>query len=140
MSLQKQSIDVPDLFDSHPLGYVQCLRVSNLIFVAGQGGLDAQLQLVSPEFAPQARQALRNVRRALEAAGATPADVATITVYLTDMNNLRAYLAIEAEVLGGMQATSTAVEVSRLALPGMVVEVTVMAVAPDAINSRAAVT
>ncbi len=128
MSTQKRTVDVPGLFDSRPLGYAQCIRVGDLVFVAGQGGLDAQFQVVSPEFAPQARQALRNVRLALEAAGAHPGDVTTLTAYFTDINNLQAYLAIEAEELGGMQATSTAVEVAKLALPEMTVEVTVTAV------------
>lgn len=119
---------MPGLFDSRPLGYVQCVTAGTLVFVAGQAGLDEQLQVVSPEFAPQARQALVNVRQALEAAGAGPAEVTAVTIYLTDMGNLRAFGAIRQEVLGEMQATSTAVEVSKLALPGMLVEVTVIAV------------
>jgi 2-iminobutanoate/2-iminopropanoate deaminase len=128
MPTHKQIVDVPGLFDARPLGYVQCITVGDLVFVAGQGGLDERVQLVSPEFGPQARHALLNVRRALEAAGASPADVTAVTIYLTDMANLRAYGAIKAEVLPEMQATSTAVEVAKLALPGMVVEVTVTAV------------
>lgn len=129
MIAEKQTVEVPGLFDSRPLGYAQCVAVGDLVFVAGQGGdLDERMQLVSAEFAPQARQALANVHRALEAAGATPADVTAVTVYLTDMANLRAYGAIKAEVLPELYAASTAVEVSRLALPGMLIEVTVTAV------------
>ncbi len=128
MTAEKQIIDVPSPFDSRPRGYVQCVTAGDLVFVAGQNGVDEHVQLVSPDFAPQARQALMNVRRALEAAGATPADVTAITVYLTDMADLRAFGAIKQEVMGEMEATSTAVEVSKLALPDMLVEVTVMAV------------
>ncbi len=131
MAEEKQIVDVPGLFDSRPLGYVQCVTAGTLVFVAGQAGLDERLQIVSPEFAPQARQTLMNVRRALEAAGARPADVTAVTIYLTDMGNLRAFGAIKQEVLGEMQATSTAVAVSALALPGMLIEVTVMAVRSD---------
>jgi len=127
--MDKQIIDVPGLFDARPLGYAQCVIAGDLVFVAGQGGdVDAQMRLVSTEFAAQARQALANVRRALEAAGTTPGDVTAVTVYLTDMAHLREYGAIKAEVLPEMQATSTAVEVRRLALPGMLIEVTVTAV------------
>jgi 2-iminobutanoate/2-iminopropanoate deaminase len=128
MTMEKQIVDVPGLFDSRPLGYVQCVTAGNLVFVAGQAGLDEHLQVVSPEFAPQARQALVNLRMALEAAGATPADVTAITIYVTDIGDLRAFGAIRAEVMPEMQATSTAVEVTKLALPGMRVEITVMAV------------
>lgn len=128
MATHKQIIDVPGLFDSRPWGFVQCLTVGDHVFVAGQGGLDERTQVVSPEFAPQARQALLNVRRALEAAGAGPADIAAVAVYLTDMGDLQTFGAIMQEVLGETQATSTAVEVTKLALPGMVIEVTVTAV------------
>ena len=125
---ERQIVEVPGLFDARPLGFVQCVTVGPLIFIAGQGGLNERFEIVSPDFEPQARHALDNVRRALEAAGATPADVAAVTVYLTDMANLRTFGAVRAEVLGEMQATSTAVAVSALAQPGMLVEVTVMAV------------
>ena len=128
-ALGKRTIEVPELFDSRPLGYAQCITAGDLIFVAGQGGdVDEHLQLVSTEFAPQARQALANVRRALAAAGATPADVTATTVYLTDMAHLREFGAIKAEVLPELEATSTAVGVSRLALPGMLIEMTAIAV------------
>ncbi len=128
MTAEKQIVDVPGLFDSRPLGFDQCITVGDLVFVAGQGGLDERVQLVSADFDAQTRQALRNVRMALEAAGASPADVTAITVYLTDIANLRAFGAIKAEVMPEMRATSTAVEVTKLALPGMLIEVTATAV------------
>jgi enamine deaminase RidA (YjgF/YER057c/UK114 family) len=129
MSGQKKIIDVPGLFDSRKLGYEQCVSVGNLIFVAGQGGdLDEQFRIAAPDFETQARQALANVRRAIEAAGGTPADIVAMTVYYTDIGNLRAFGAIRRELMPELQMTSTSVEVSRLALPGMLVEVTVIAV------------
>ena len=129
MAAPKEIIAVPGLFDSRPLGYEQCVSVGEFVFVAGQGGdMDAQMRLVATDFASQARQALANVRRALAAAGATPADVTAVTIYLTDMANLRPFGAIKAEVLPELRATSTAVQVSRLALPEMQIEVTVQAV------------
>ncbi|MFI5273004.1 MAG: RidA family protein [Ktedonobacterales bacterium] len=128
MAEQKQIVDVPGLFDARPRGYVQCITAGNLVFVAGQVGWDERQQIVSPEFAAQARQALHNVRRALEAAGAHSADVTALTIYLTDIGNLREFAAAKQEVLGEVLATSTAVEVSALALPGLLIEVTVMAV------------
>jgi enamine deaminase RidA (YjgF/YER057c/UK114 family) len=125
----KEIIDVPGLFDSRKLGYEQCVAAGDLVFVAGQGGdLDEQFRIAAPDFEAQARQALTNVRRALEPAGATPADISAMTVYFTDIANLRTFGAIRRELMPELQATSTSVEVSRLALPGMLVEVTVIAV------------
>ena len=128
MDREKRVVEVPGLFDSRPRGYAQCVVAGNLVFVAGQVGVDERFQIVSPEFAPQARQALLNVRRALDAAGARPEDVTVVTIHLTDMQHLREFAAAKQEVLGDIHATSTAVQVSALALPGLLVEVTVMAV------------
>lgn len=125
---RKQIVPTPGLYDSRPRGYIQCITAGDLIFVAGQVGVDAQGQVVSSEFAAQAEQALTNVRIALEAAGATPADVTAITLYLTDMSNLPQLGPIRQRVLPGLEATSTALEISRLARPELLVEVTVMAV------------
>ena len=47
----KQIVEVSGLFDSRALGCMQCITAGNLVFVAGQGGLDERVQLVSPEFA-----------------------------------------------------------------------------------------
>jgi enamine deaminase RidA (YjgF/YER057c/UK114 family) len=131
MKDSKQIVAVPELFDSRPLGYVQCVVAGATVFVAGQGGLNERLQLVSPDFAPQARQALQNVLHALRAAEVGPEAITEMTVYLTDMGNLRAFSAIKRDVLGETLATSTAVQVAALALPGMLVEVTVTAVRSD---------
>lgn len=131
MASRKQIVEVPGVFDSRPLGYAQCVTIGDLVFVAGQGGMDEQMQLVSAEFAPQAQQALLNVRRALEAAGARPEDITSVTLYLTDMGNLRSFAPIAREVLGEVWATSTAVAISSLALPGMLIEITVTAVRPE---------
>jgi 2-iminobutanoate/2-iminopropanoate deaminase len=132
MTRKKQIVDVPGLFDARPLGFMQCVTAGSLVFVAGQAGLDERLQVVSPEFVPQARQALTNVKLALKAAGVKAADVTAMTVYLTDIGNLPAFSGVKREVLGdSLLATSTAVEVKALAVPGLVVEVTVMAVRLD---------
>ncbi len=130
MTSGHQVVDVPGLFDARPLGYVQCVAAGGLIYVAGQGGLNERLQVVSEEFAPQARQALLNVRMALEAAGASPENITAVTIYLTDMSNLRTFSALKQEIWGETQATSTAIAVAALAIPGMQVEVTVTAVMP----------
>lgn len=124
-------VDVPGLFDSRPLGYSQCVVAGDIVHVAGQGGLDASLQIVSPDFEAQARQALMNLRSAVEAAGAAVVDMSAMTVYLTDISTIRLFGALKREVLGDIPATSTTVEVSPLALPGMLVEVSATAVLPS---------
>jgi 2-iminobutanoate/2-iminopropanoate deaminase len=128
MKSEKRVVEVPGLFDSQARGYAQAVTAGGLVFVAGQIGVDDGLELVSLEFAAQARQALMNVRLALEAAGSDLTDVTAMTVHLTDIRYLQAFAGVRREVMGDVLAASTTVEVSALAIPGALVEVTVVAV------------
>ena len=56
--------------------------------MSGQGGLDPETGEPPPGgFPAEGRQALRNLARALEAAGSGLGEVAKVTVYLTDVGN-----------------------------------------------------
>ncbi len=68
--------------------YSQAIRVGDLVFTAGQLGLDP----VTGEFAgddvkAQAAQALANLRAILEAAGSGMDRLVKVTVYLTDIGD-----------------------------------------------------
>jgi 2-iminobutanoate/2-iminopropanoate deaminase len=55
--------------------------------------------------------------------------IVKLTVFLTEMSRLRDYTRIKADFFGGEQPASTAVGVTALARPGMMVEVEAFAVA-----------
>src|SRR2546425_10774549 len=56
-----------------PKGYSNGIAANGrFIFVAGQVGTDAQMQLVGPGFVEQAGQALRNIVAVLKQGGAGP--------------------------------------------------------------------
>ena len=63
----------------------------------------------------QARLAMENLKKTLEAAGCTLADVASATRYLTDVREQDDLNRVWAEYLAGHLPTTTTVEVSRLA-------------------------
>lgn len=100
-----------------------------LLFIAGQGGEDAQGNL-SPLFAEQARQALANLRLALASKGAGLAQVCKLTLLIVehDQQRLRQWVA-EADRAWGtqMKPTCTLIPVPRLALDGMLVEIDAVA-------------
>jgi enamine deaminase RidA (YjgF/YER057c/UK114 family) len=114
------------------VGFSQGWRVDgaeSLVFVAGQGPVSAEGQLVGEgDFEAQVRQTLENLRTVLEQAGASLDAVVKTTVFLTDIANLRDYGRIRAEVMPGEPPASTAVQIGALALPGMMVEVEAFAV------------
>jgi len=68
--------------------------VGDLIFVSGtlgtlphDPGSDAGIRLMSGGIGPETRQTLENIRQILRTAGADLEDVATVSVYMTDLAN-----------------------------------------------------
>jgi 2-iminobutanoate/2-iminopropanoate deaminase len=65
--------------------YSPAVRAGDFVFVSGQVPREPRTgALVGESVEDQARQTLSNVRGALEAAGATLADVVSVTVYLAN--------------------------------------------------------
>ena len=62
--------------------YSQVIRAGSLVFLAGMVPVDAKGQVVGEDIETQTRQALENMRAALEAVGGGLSDVCTVTAYL----------------------------------------------------------
>ena len=105
---------------------VPATRVGDLIFCSGALGVDADFNLVEGGIAEQTRQAIANLESVLAQAGATLADVAKTTVWLTDLADFAEFNAAYAEALGGhIPARSTVT--SALAIPGELDEIEAIA-------------
>ena len=117
-----------------PAGYSQVVAASGrrLVFISGQVAMDAEGKLVAQDdFAGQARQVFANLRTALRGAGATPADVTKLTMYVVGYTpELRAVLADARAAMfrAGELPASTLVGVQALAVPGYLLEVEAIAV------------
>src|SRR3982074_2773507 len=107
-----------------------------MFFLAGQVSIDAEGKLVAPgDFAGQVKQVFANVVTGLKGAGATPADVTKITIYIGGYKpELRALLGeARAGVFGpATLPASTLVGVQALAEPGFLIEVEAVAVLDEA--------
>ena len=66
---------------------------SRVVFLAGQTALDADGKVVGNALPEQFARALGNLLAALTAAGGTAADLARVTVYVTDVAAYRAHAA-----------------------------------------------
>ena len=72
----------------HPaFSYSQATKVGNLLFIAGQGGVDYATGNIADDFETQARQAFENLKIVLTAAGSGMQQVAKTTVWLCDAAN-----------------------------------------------------
>jgi enamine deaminase RidA (YjgF/YER057c/UK114 family) len=128
-----ETLNPPDL--PTPRGYSQAVVASGgrTVYVAGQVAADSDGNIVAPgDVVGQARQAFLNMRTALEAAGATIADVAKVTWYIVGYSSelLPDLAAARREVFGDHVPASTLVGVQALAQPEYLVEVEAIAVIP----------
>ena len=104
---------------------------ARLIFVSGQIALDREGRLVGAgDMARQAEQVFENIKAILEANGAAMSDVVKVNTYLTDVSQRPALAEVRARYFTGDPPASTLVEVSRLALEGLLVEIEVIAALP----------
>lgn len=106
------------------VGYSRAVRVGNVVYVAGTTATDEQGNLVGAGDAyAQARQALRNIERALGQAGAALADVVRTRVFVTDIGRWQEIGRAHGEVFGSIRPASTMVQVAGLVDPAMLVEI-----------------
>lgn len=103
-----------------------------LVFCAGQVALDAEGQIVGEgDVVAQTRQVMENVKLALEAAGATFADVVKIVNYITDAEDFPKMAAVRREYLREPYPASTLIEVQALMYPELMIEIEAIAVIPN---------
>ena len=68
--------------------YSQAVRVGDTVYLSGQIALDPEtMEFVSDDVEAQIRQVLDNLSAVAQAAGGALANVAKLTVYLTDLAN-----------------------------------------------------
>jgi enamine deaminase RidA (YjgF/YER057c/UK114 family) len=125
-------INPPEL--GTPPGYSQVVEVSagRIVFIAGQTALDRDGGVMGKDdFAVQAEQVFRNLGIALQAAGCTAAHLVKLTVFLTDMDNLKRYREARnrffASVTPPAAPAVTLVEVSKLYHPNFMIEIEAIA-------------
>jgi enamine deaminase RidA (YjgF/YER057c/UK114 family) len=79
-----ERIDPPALLKIPDIANVTIATGTRVIHVSGQTAVDVEGKVVGATHLEQSRKALENLRVALEAAGATLADVAKFTIYVVD--------------------------------------------------------
>ncbi|MFD0317867.1 RidA family protein [Streptomyces flavalbus] len=121
---------------SPPTGFSHAVVATGgrVAFLAGQTALDEHGEIVGATLPEQFRRALANLLTALRATGGTPADLARVTVYTTDLAAYRAHAAdlgrVWRELAGRDYPAMAVVEVVRLWDTAALVELDGFAVLP----------
>ncbi|HDR9224474.1 TPA: RidA family protein [Burkholderia vietnamiensis] len=111
------------------IGYAPAIKVGDTVYVSGQIGRDAAMQLVEGREA-QIVQAFENLKRVLEAGGATLADLVDLTTFHTDMRDLPLFMQVRDRYFHAHPRPAwTAVGAHMLGgAPGYIVEIKAVAV------------
>ena len=108
--------------------YTDAVVAGDTLYLSGILPVDAAGEIVGgDDVVAQARQVFANMRLVLAAAGAAPADVVKVTVYLLDIADRPLINPVRQDFFGDIRPASTLVEVSRLAVPGALLEVEAVA-------------
>lgn len=129
---QRQEISVPGL--NPPIShYCDAVRFGNMLFISGMAPLDADLNVIGgDDVVAQAEAVFAALDKVLKQAGASFADILKVTVLLTDVNDRTKINPVRQKYFGSAKPASTLFEVSRLAVPGMKVEIEAVAGLPNA--------
>jgi reactive intermediate/imine deaminase len=123
-------VNSPEL--SKPSGYTHVVEAvgGRTLYVSGQVALDGTGAVVGKgDLKAQTRQVFENLKAALKASGATLDDVVKITVFVTDMSQIQTVREVRDAYFTRNPPASTAVEVSRLVRPELMIEIDAVAVA-----------
>ncbi|MER7365276.1 Rid family hydrolase [Nonomuraea wenchangensis] len=115
--------------------YSHAVRVGDTLYISGVAAFDERGEIVGEgSMAAQTEHVYRVIERILADQGAGFGDVAFIRTYLTDMDARAEHGAVRRKFITGTPPASTTVEVSRLFMPGLLLEVDLIVALPPRVT------
>ena len=105
-------------------GYSHAYKCGNTIYVAGQIGWDEKGKLVGEgDVVAQTERAYENLKRVLEAAGASISDIVMMRIYTMDLEGFNKTAEIRRQYFDKHFPATTLIVVEGLDEPGTLIEV-----------------
>lgn len=130
----QEHLNPPELARASGFSHAVITTGTRTVHLAGQTALNAEGVIVGADVVAQFAQAMGNLLTALRAAGGSPDQLATLTIYLTDIDDYKARAKeigkVWRELVGSSYPAMAAIGVSRLWDKEALVEVQGTAVLP----------
>jgi enamine deaminase RidA (YjgF/YER057c/UK114 family) len=115
------------------VGYVRAVRVGDVVEVSGTTAVDEDGQVVGRgDLFAQTQFILQKIERALQTAGADRTDIVRTRMYLVDIDRWQEAARAHRQFFTAVRPAATAVEVSRLIGPDLLVEIEATAIITEA--------
>jgi 2-iminobutanoate/2-iminopropanoate deaminase len=125
--MSHDGIASPYSWDS-PFHYSQATVHNGVVYVSGQAALGSDGSIVGEnDFEAQAHQVFANLKTVLAAAGSNLSKVFKVNIYMTDMTNFPTIIECREKYFSKPYPADTTVEVTALAIPGLLLEIDVIA-------------
>ena len=118
-----------------PSGFSHGTLSGNTLYLGGQTALDINMRIVPGGIVEQFRQAFGNVLTTLAEVGGVPADLVSITIYLTDVPDYQAHGreigAVWRQLAGAVYPAMAGIGITALWQPEAMIEILGVAVIPS---------
>jgi 2-iminobutanoate/2-iminopropanoate deaminase len=125
---KRRRISSPHVPEPPPGTFSRAIQVGDQLFVAGMTASSPSGAEGGNSMYEQTRAVFTKIRHLVEAAGGTMNDIVKMTGFITDIGQREDYLRARQPFFTADPPASTLVEITALAVPGLIIEVEVMAI------------
>ncbi len=122
-------------FIYNTLKFSQAVRVDNTVWVSGQVGMDKK-GAVGETIEEQTRMAFQNLKSVLAESNASMDDIVELVTYHTSMKDMKIFGKVKSEFILNNYPAWTAVGVTELVMPQLMLEIRAIAVVGSGSSSK----